>query len=61
VAKSYFVERGIEFADLDVSADRAALRDMLVTTGQHAVPVIMVGTRAMVGWDPARFEELLAT
>jgi glutaredoxin 3 len=61
VARSYLAEEGIEFSDLDVSRDRAALREMLVTTGQHAVPVIMVGTQVMIGWNREEFEELLAS
>lgn len=59
MAKRYFAEYGIEFTEVDVSQDRAGLREMVVTTGRHAVPVIFVGTRAIVGWDRTQFEELL--
>ncbi len=59
MAKRYFAENGITFTDVDVSKDRAGLREMLVTTGSHSVPVILVGTRAMVGWSPREFRKLL--
>jgi glutaredoxin 3 len=59
MAKRYFAERGYEFVDLDVSKDRAALKDMVTATGQYGVPVIKVGERAMVGWDKNEFERLM--
>lgn len=58
MAKRYFVEHGVAFRELDVSLDRRALREMVVMTGQHGVPVIRVGEKAMIGWDPAEFERL---
>lgn len=59
VAKRYLDDAGIEYTECDVHADRTALREMVLMTGQHGVPVIRVGTRAMIGWDPGEFEELM--
>ena len=59
MAKRYFAEKGIAFADVDVSADREGLRQMVEMTGQYGVPVITVGEEAMVGWDPGEFDEML--
>ncbi len=59
-AKRYLSEHGIPYTEVDVSRDRAGLRRMLTLTGQRGVPVILVGTRAMVGWDPREFERLRA-
>lgn len=58
-AKSYFAKRGLDFVDLDVSQDRAALKDMVTVTGQYGVPVIRVGDKAMVGWDKDEFDKML--
>jgi glutaredoxin len=58
-AKRYFAECGIEYTEIDIEADRRGLREMLVMTGQHAVPVVDVGGRAMVGWDPDEFHRLM--
>jgi glutaredoxin 3 len=50
----------VSFTDIDVSQDRAGLRTMVTMTGQYGVPVITVGSKAMVGWNPTEFERLLA-
>ncbi len=59
-AKAYMKEHGFEFAEVDVAADRAGLREMVLMTGQRAVPVIRVGEKAMVGWHPAEFRKLVS-
>jgi glutaredoxin 3 len=61
VAKRYFAEHGVEFEDVDVSMDRRGLREMVMTTGQYGVPVILVGEKAMVGWDEGEFQRLLGS
>jgi glutaredoxin 3 len=58
-AKRYCAENDIAYTEVDIEADRHGLRDMLVMTGQHAVPVIQVGDKAMVGWDPDEFHRLM--
>lgn len=58
MAKRYFAERGVAFTDHDVSQDRDALKEMVTSTGQYGVPVIVVGGHAMVGWDPTEFERM---
>jgi glutaredoxin len=61
VAKRYFAEHGVGYDDVDVSRDRRALREMVTTTGQYGVPVILVGEKAMVGWNAAEFDRLLGS
>ncbi len=34
---------------------------MVTMTGQYGVPVIQVGDKAMVGWNPAEFEKMMRT
>jgi len=58
-AKRYFAENGVEYTEVDIEADRRGLREMLLMTGQHAVPVIEVGGKAMVGWEPGEFHRLM--
>lgn len=41
-----------------MSKDRAGLKRMVTMTGQYGVPVVLVGERAMVGWNPTEFERL---
>jgi glutaredoxin len=52
-------ERGLAFDDVDVSLDKAGLRQMVTMTGQQGVPVIRVGEKAMVGWNAKEFQALL--
>ena len=59
-AKQRLTELGVAFREVDIMADRAGLRELLVTTGRHAVPTVVVGEKAMVGWDPREFRRLSA-
>ena len=59
VAKRYFEERGLEYREVDVFADRRGRQEMVRMTGQNGVPVIRVGEHAMTGWDRGEFERLL--
>jgi glutaredoxin 3 len=58
-AKRYFAEHGVTFTDVDVSRDKEGLRRMVTMTGQYGVPVILVGERAIVGWNPKEFEKMM--
>jgi glutaredoxin 3 len=58
VAKRYLAERGVDFSEVDVASDRTGLREMVLMTAQHGVPVLRVGEKAMVGWNPEEFERL---
>ncbi len=58
VAKRCLIEREVLFAEVDISTDRAGMREMVLMTAQHGVPVLRVGEKAMVGWDAEEFERL---
>lgn len=58
VAKAYLRDNSIPFTDIDVSRDKSGLKEMLAMTGQHGVPVLLVGEKTMVGWSPGEFEKL---
>lgn len=58
-AKAFCREHGVEFGEVDVLSDHRGHREMLLMTGQHAVPVVLVGDKAMVGWDAAEFRRLM--
>jgi len=61
VAKRYLTEHEVGFAEVDVSADRAGLREMVLMTAQHGVPVLRIGEKALVGWNAEEFERLYGT
>ncbi len=58
VAKAYLVDNDIEFTEVDIIEDIAGRREMVLMTGQHGVPVIQVGEKAIIGWQPEEFEAL---
>jgi glutaredoxin-like YruB-family protein len=59
-AKRYLADRGVAFAERDVSVDRAAAEEIVRLTGQMGVPVILVDGQAVIGFDRARLDQLLA-
>jgi len=59
-ARAYLVAKGVDFIEFDVSTDVEALRLMLSMTGRTQVPTIIAGYRAVVGFNPESWDELLA-
>ena len=58
-AKSYLRQKGIRFKNIDVSRDKAAARDMVRRTGQMGVPVVLIGSRPIVGFNKNLIDRLL--
>lgn len=57
--KNFLKEKGIEFQDIDVSQDEAALKEMLDKSDQMGVPVIEIDGQIVVGFNKAKIVELL--
>ena len=60
MAKSFLQEKGVDFADIDVSSDRDAAKQMIEKSGQMGVPVIEVNGKIIVGFDKDSIESELA-
>ena len=58
-AKDYLKDKGIEFEDIDVSADRVKAKEMVEKSGQMGVPVIDIDGTIIVGFDRRRIDEAL--
>ncbi|MFQ5795627.1 MAG: glutaredoxin family protein [Candidatus Bipolaricaulia bacterium] len=58
-AKAYMAKKGIQYTEYDVTKDQEALQEMVRISGARAVPVIVVCEQIMVGFDPARFDQML--
>jgi glutaredoxin len=50
---------GEDFVERDPSLDACVLKEMLAFSAAAVVPTIVVGGRALVGFDAGRLEELL--
>jgi glutaredoxin 3 len=58
VAKDYFKKNGYKFKTIDISKDDKAAKDC-VKHGCKGVPVVLVGTRWICGFDQAKIEKAL--
>jgi glutaredoxin 3 len=58
--KEYLSQKGVQYRELNVAADVQARSEMLQKTGKMAVPTIMVGETAVVGFDRSKLERLLS-
>ena len=58
MVKHYLTERGVRFELRDVNSDPAAQADFL-RRGFLLPPVTLIGDKAIAGFQPDRFEELL--
>ena len=58
--KNYLKENGIRFKDVDVSRDQRAAQDMIRKSGQQGVPQMWINNSAIVGFDKAKIDRMLA-
>jgi len=57
--KAFLKERDIEFANIDVSKDLKAQREMIEKSNQMGVPVIDIDGQIVIGFDRERISKLL--
>ncbi len=57
-AKQFFKKEGIKFKEIDISKDKKAAQDCL-KHGCRGVPVVLVGSRWICGFDEARIKKEL--
>ncbi|NOZ83303.1 MAG: NrdH-redoxin [Epsilonproteobacteria bacterium] len=60
-AEQYLKEKNVKFKKVDVSRDQNAANDMVRISGQSGVPVILIGSRPVVGFDRVKIDRLLAS
>ncbi len=49
----------MEFEELDVSRDPAALEELVEVHRSRMTPTVVIGERVLVGFDPDKLEPLL--
>jgi len=57
--KSYLRQKGIRVKEVRVDKDPDAAKDVVRMTGQMGVPVLLIGTTKIVGFDKGRIDRLL--
>jgi len=58
--KRYLSDSGIKYTEYDISVNQVAAEEMVKLTGQAGVPVIVVDGQAVIGFNRAHLEKLLA-
>jgi glutaredoxin 3 len=54
----FLSQKGVEFVEKNVRADKAALKELL-DQGFQSTPVIIIDSQSVVGFDQAKIIELL--
>jgi len=57
--KEYLKQKNINFQNIDVASNKAALDDMIKLTGQMGVPVIVIDGSAIIGFDKENIDAAL--
>ena len=60
VAKKYFKENGLKFKEIDISKDSSAAQDCQ-RHGCKGIPVVLIGSRWICGFDQKKIEKILAS
>jgi glutaredoxin-like YruB-family protein len=58
--KDYLKSKGLEFENVDVSANREAAMEMAQKTQQMGVPVTEIDGEFVIGYDTAKIDELIS-
>ena len=59
VSPTVFREKGFRFRDVDISKDPKAAQDVVRKTGQMGVPVVLINSKAIVGFNKAEIDREL--
>ncbi len=58
-AKVFFKEKGIAYTEHNVAADPERRKEMIEKSGQMGVPVIIIGSEIVVGFNQPKIKQLL--
>ena len=59
MAKDYFKENNVVYTEYNVASDLEKRKEMMEKSGQMGVPVIIIGTELIVGFDKPKISKLL--
>lgn len=60
MAKNHLSKMGVTYEEKNVGLDREAAKEMIAKSGQMGVPVLDIGGKIVIGFQPKVFEQLLA-
>ncbi len=59
-AKAFFKEHNVAYTEHDVAADKDKAHEMIQKSGQMGVPVILIDSDVIIGFDEDRIRQLLS-
>ena len=59
MAKEFFKEKNITYTEYDVAGNLEKRKEMVEKSGQMGVPVILIGSELIIGFDKPRIAKLL--
>jgi len=59
LAKDFFREKNLEFSEVNVAEDEAALREMIAKSGQMRVPIIEIDGQIVTGFNRSELERMI--
>jgi glutaredoxin-like YruB-family protein len=59
-AKEYLSRKGISYQEYNVAVDRDKAKEMIQKSGQMSVPVIIVDSEVVVGFNQVQLDKLLS-
>ncbi len=57
--KEFLKQNNVDFEDIDVSADKQKVQEMVNISGQMAVPVLDIEGEVIVGFDKSKIQQIL--
>ncbi len=61
MVKEFLSQKGVSFREHDISLDRSAAQEVMKRTGQMGVPVTVINSQVIVGFDRVRLEQALVS
>ena len=58
--KDYLKKKGVAFTDVDITADREALNEMIKVHKVRVTPLLLAGDKKIIGFDPVEVDKVLA-
>ncbi len=58
--KDYLKKKGVDFVDMDVTSNREALDEMIKVHKVRVTPLLLVGDKKIIGFDPVEVDKVLA-
>jgi len=57
--KKYFLEKRVEFEEIDVTSSKQALDELMEKTGMLSVPVTLIDDKVIIGFDKNEIDKTL--